>query len=218
MLLLVRTWHMTFLSNLVFSYIPSTVIYRSGVRFFFKHARSVLRAHHAVTASQVAITSFFRNSSQFSYAALVAAFTAVVIFTGSNTVLGADGEAVSLARIINTVVGSVVYLFVDLLLGKDIFGVALGVSLVMLLMTGGMDGGGLLKLTLRWLWEENQPGQARGEPHPHRHLWQLCSDTSYGRSFGTGYPTYQVMFAVGFSTGPEFIDPNLRRHVLLRWW
>lgn len=65
----------------------------------------------------MAITSFFRNSSQFSYAALVAGFTAVVIFTGSNTVLGADGEAVSLARIINTVVGSVIYLFVDLLLG-----------------------------------------------------------------------------------------------------
>lgn len=76
---------------------------------------------------QVAVTSFFRNSSQFSYAALVAGFTAVVIFTGSNTVLGADGEAVSLARIINTVVGSVIYLFVDLLLGADRVGV--GVAL-----------------------------------------------------------------------------------------
>lgn len=68
---------------------------------------------------QVAITCFFRNSSQFSYAALVAAFTAVVIFTGSNTVLGANGEAVSLARITNTVVGSVIYLFVDMLLGES---------------------------------------------------------------------------------------------------
>ncbi|CAM9649077.1 unnamed protein product, partial [Ectocarpus sp. 13 AM-2016] len=64
----------------------------------------------------VAVTCFFRNSSQFSYAALVAAFTAVVIFTSSSTVLGADGEAVSLARIVNTVVGSVVYLLVDMLL------------------------------------------------------------------------------------------------------
>lgn len=66
----------------------------------------------------MAIACFFRNSSQFSYAALVAAFTAVVIFTGSNTVLGADGEAVSLARIVNTVVGSVIYLFVDMLFGE----------------------------------------------------------------------------------------------------
>lgn len=66
----------------------------------------------------MAITCFFRNSSEFSYAALVAGFTAVVIFTGSNTVLGANGEAVSLARIVNTVVGSVIYLFVDMLLGE----------------------------------------------------------------------------------------------------
>ena len=67
---------------------------------------------------QVAVTCFFRNSSQFSYAAQVAAFTAVVIFTGSKTVLGANGEAVSLARIVNTVVGSVIYLIVDMLLGE----------------------------------------------------------------------------------------------------
>eukprot|EP00903_Cladosiphon_okamuranus_P012797 g11961.t1 len=71
---------------------------------------------HAILLPWVAITCFFRNSSQFSYAALVAGFTAVVIFTGGNTVLGANGEAVSLARIVNTVVGSVIYLFVDMLL------------------------------------------------------------------------------------------------------
>lgn len=82
------------------------------------HARTPTAAVRADAVSQVAFTSFFRNGSQFSYAALVAGFTAVVIFTGSNTVLGADGERVSLARITNTVVGSVIYLFVDLLLGK----------------------------------------------------------------------------------------------------
>ncbi|CAM9850296.1 unnamed protein product [Ectocarpus sp. 8 AP-2014] len=71
---------------------------------------------YAILLPWVAVTCFFRNSSQFSYAALVAAFTAVVIFTSSNTVLGANGEAVSLARIVNTVVGSVVYLLVDMLL------------------------------------------------------------------------------------------------------
>lgn len=68
---------------------------------------------------QVAFTCFFRNSSSFAYAALVAAFTAVVVFTGSATVLGVDGEEVSLARIVNTVVGSVVYLLVDILLGEE---------------------------------------------------------------------------------------------------
>lgn len=66
----------------------------------------------------MALTCFFRNSSSFAYAALVAAFTAVVVFTGSTTVLGVDGEEVSLARIVNTVVGSVVYLLVDILLGE----------------------------------------------------------------------------------------------------
>ncbi|CAN0403241.1 unnamed protein product, partial [Ectocarpus sp. 12 AP-2014] len=71
---------------------------------------------YAILLPWVAVTCFFRNSSQFSYAALVAAFTAVVIFTSSSTVLGANGEAVSLARIVNTVVGSVVYLLVDMLL------------------------------------------------------------------------------------------------------
>lgn len=67
---------------------------------------------------QVAVTCFFRNSSSFAYAALVAGFTAVVIFTGASTVLGADGEEVSLARIVNTVVGSLIYLFVDMALGE----------------------------------------------------------------------------------------------------
>lgn len=65
----------------------------------------------------MAVSCFFRNSSDFSYAAIVSGFTAVVVFTGSKTVLGADGEAVSLARIVNTVVGIVIYLFVDMLLG-----------------------------------------------------------------------------------------------------
>lgn len=69
---------------------------------------------------QVAITCFFRNSSSFAYAALVAAFTAVVMFVGSTTVLGADGEAVSLARIVNTVVGIFIYLVVDTLLGASL--------------------------------------------------------------------------------------------------
>lgn len=66
---------------------------------------------------QVALTCFFRNSTTFAYAALVAAFTAVVMFTGTSTVLGADGQAVSLARIVNTVVAISIYLTVDTLLG-----------------------------------------------------------------------------------------------------
>lgn len=66
------------------------------------------------------MSCFFRNSPSFAYAALVAGFTAVVIFTGANTVLGANGEAVSLARIVNTVVGSSIYLFVDMLLGENL--------------------------------------------------------------------------------------------------
>ncbi|CAM9721021.1 unnamed protein product [Sphacelaria rigidula] len=72
---------------------------------------------HAIILPWVAITCFFRNSSSFAYAALVAAFTAVVMFTGASTVLGADGEAVSLARITNTVIGICIYLTVDTLLG-----------------------------------------------------------------------------------------------------
>lgn len=92
----------------------------------FSHSIKYVKCHHSRDETyldsknnqqQVAVTCFFRNSTQFAYAARVAAFTAVVIFTGSNTVLGADGEAVSLARIVNTVVGSVIYLLVDMLLG-----------------------------------------------------------------------------------------------------
>ncbi|CAM9216113.1 unnamed protein product [Ascophyllum nodosum] len=71
---------------------------------------------YAIVLPWVAVSSFFRNSPTFAHAALVAAFTAVVIFTGANTVLGADGETVSLARIVNTVVGSLIYLLVDMLL------------------------------------------------------------------------------------------------------
>lgn len=39
------------------------------------------------------------------------------MFTGASTVLGADGETVSLARITNTVIGISIYLIIDLLLG-----------------------------------------------------------------------------------------------------
>lgn len=48
----------------------------------------------------------------------MAAFTALIVLTGSRTVLEADGKEVSLARISNTVVGCLVYLFVDILLGE----------------------------------------------------------------------------------------------------
>eukprot|EP00904_Undaria_pinnatifida_P008100 jgi/Undpi1/441/HiC_scaffold_1.g00437.m1 len=71
---------------------------------------------HAILLPWVAMTCFFRNSADYGYAALVAAFTAVIMFTGSITVLGEEGVEVSLARIVNTVMGSVIYLLVDILL------------------------------------------------------------------------------------------------------
>lgn len=80
-----------------------------------------LRVVDVARYRQVAVTCFFRNSHSFGYAALVAAFTAVLMFVGSTTVLGADGEAVSLARIVNTVVGIFIYLTVDTLLGRSTF-------------------------------------------------------------------------------------------------
>lgn len=71
-----------------------------------------------IASVQVTLACFFRNSKSFSYAAVVTAITAVVMFTGGNTVLGDDGEEMSLARIVNTVLGICIYLVVDVLLGK----------------------------------------------------------------------------------------------------
>lgn len=73
----------------------------------------------APVGRQIAVVCFFRNSKSYAYAAVVSAITAVMMFTGSDSVLGESGEEITLARIVNTVLGICIYLLVEILIGKS---------------------------------------------------------------------------------------------------